>query len=176
MEDVNPAPRFALWLPVVVLWLLGAIPIAVWAGMFAHAIRTWRFLGRWPVPGNPDPRALPAALQAERIEAFVIGAIIALVIVAGVGFTRRSSWRVRFLAALAGAIVLWTLWFAVSRIDPGRVVEWYLAPRPHEVDESLLDVHAHQFHVRALADVEAFPAVNDLALDRRMEDAHIRAF
>lgn len=126
MEDVDRSPRFALWLPVVVLWLVGAIPLAVWAGMFVHAVRASRFLGRWPAPGNPDPKALPAALQAERIESFVIGAVVAVVIWAGVSFTRRSRWKFRFIAALVGLIVLWASWFLIARIDPGHIVKWYL--------------------------------------------------
>ena len=125
MEDDNRSPRFALWLPVIVLWLVGAIPIAVWAGMFTHAIRAWRFLGRWPAPHAPDPKALPMALQSERIETFVIGAVIALIVVAGIGFTRRSPWRVRFITALAGAIVLWAAWLVLSRMDPGHIAAWY---------------------------------------------------
>ena len=126
MEEVNRSPRFALWLPVVVLWLIGAIPMAVWAAMFVHAVRAWRFLGRWPAPGNPDPKALPIALQSERPEGFVIGVVVGLAILAGVSFTRRSRWKIRFTAALVGVIVLWASWFVISRIDPGHIVEWYL--------------------------------------------------
>lgn len=125
-EDANPSPRFALWLPVGVLWLIGGIPVGVWAGMFVHAIRAWRFLGRWPAPNNPDPKALPPALQSERIEAWIIGVVVSLVISIGIQSTMRSNWKVRFIAAGVGVVVLWASWIAIAHVDPGRVVEWYL--------------------------------------------------
>jgi hypothetical protein len=125
-KDVSPSPRFALWVPVVIMWLLAAVPVAMWSGMFVHAFRASRFLGRWPAPHYPDPKALPIALQSERIEAWVIGAVIGLVIFAGVQSTRRSRWRVRYIAAFVAVIVLWTGWFVISRVDPGHIVQWYL--------------------------------------------------
>src|SRR6266849_8668621 len=49
-------------------------------------------------------------------------------------------------------------------------------PRSHEVDEAAVDVDAYEFHVRALADIQPFLTVNDLAFDWRLENAHPGAF
>ena len=53
-------------------------------------------------------------------------ATVALIIAVGVQATRSSRWRVRFIAAAAGVVVLWVAWFVVSHVDPGRIVAWYL--------------------------------------------------
>jgi hypothetical protein len=126
VEDVTSTPRFAPWLTVGIIWLVGAIPIGLWAAMFVHAVRASHFLGRWPRPDNPDPKALPLQLQSERIEASVGAAAVALVIALGIQFTRPFRWRVRFGVAVVGAVLLWVGWLVISRVDPGNVVEWYL--------------------------------------------------
>lgn len=126
VEDAPSPPRFAPWLTVGVIWLVGAIPIGVWAAMFVHAVRVSHFLGRWPRHDNPDPKALPLQLQSERVGSSVGAAAVALVIALGILTTRPFRWRVRLGAAVLGGMLFWAGWFVISRVDPGGVVAWYL--------------------------------------------------
>jgi hypothetical protein len=128
VQDIehSPSPRVALWFPIGILWLLAGVPVAVWTAMFVHAVRASRFLGRWPRPGYPDPKALPVSLQSERVEGWIGGAVVALVICIGIQSTRHYGWKGRYIAAAVGLAVLWTGWFVISRVDPGGVVAWYL--------------------------------------------------
>src|SRR4029078_9465838 len=84
----TPTPRFAPWIPISVIWLLGAIPAGVWAGMFVHAFRASRFLGRWPHANNPAPKALPPHIRSESLETAIGVALITLIITLGIQFTR----------------------------------------------------------------------------------------
>jgi hypothetical protein len=100
-------------------WTLAALP-ALWIGGFgAFLLRARWELGRWPFPGQPDPRNLGWDFHYILL-VLGIPLIMAAVATLLAGALAIREWR---KPACTGAATL-ALLIAAARVDPGYVFTW----------------------------------------------------
>lgn len=100
--------------------MLAAIPALWMAGISVFVLRARFALGRWPFPGQPDPKDLGWDLHYT---ALLLGMplTMASVIALFAGSLFAKEWR---YPAWAGGATLAVL-IAAARIDPGYIFTWF---------------------------------------------------
>jgi hypothetical protein len=118
----------------VLAWLVRAGVISPWiwlSTVYTVWLIAWVQLGRRPRPLLDDPKNLggwvdiphTASVLLFMIAFPLLGAAVGAAL--SLGVFGKGKWNVALLSF--GALLLsWTAAFAVARLDPGRVVAWYL--------------------------------------------------
>ncbi len=105
--------------------LPGFMALSIWPVCFFHAMRVTAGLGHWPAYGQPDPKALPLALQPGTAD-LVAQLLYWLTAAAAANTLLRSvstpvnrvivAAGVSLLLGGAGLLLVWA--------DPGGVADW----------------------------------------------------
>jgi hypothetical protein len=118
----------------VLAWLVRAGVMAPWVWL-TSVYAVWLIacvqLGRRPRPLLDDPKHLGGWVDIPHTLSILLFMLAFPLLGAGlgaalwIGIFGRAKWKVALLSF--GALLLsWTMAFAVGRLNPGRVIAWYL--------------------------------------------------